>query len=342
MKGPTNQNRRGWLLLAAAVAIAAPACSGSDDDNDELLQDNGVSGGGTAGTGATGATGTGATGTGATGGGTGTGATGTGATGTGATGTGATGTGATGGGGGTGATGGTSGTGGSSGNPMCPTQSDEVTDPLIDDLEDGDDSIPQTDGRIGFWSTLNDSSGGTQWPPIRQGNFVADGPGAGADGSSYAARTYGEGFTGQGGSLPAEALARMKVTLRQIAGEHCPYNAGSYAGIGFYAKSDSGDLDIVFNVATTATMDWEQGGDYRCDPPGATAFCYDHYAVSVSLASDWQHYSFSWGEFSQQGFGTWQGPLEPGLLLELQWEVRGTSATTGFDFSVDDIAFIGG
>lgn len=323
-------------LLLGAVWLTLPACSGDSGDgegDEELYGEGGSPAAGGAGSGLS--PGFGGT-TAAAGGLTGTGAT-------------ATLGGATAAGGATSATGGSVGVGGldSMGgvpdNPMCPEQTADRSVPLIDDLEDGDDSVPQVGDRIGFWYTFNDGSpDGTQLPPTGQGNFEPSGgvgSGAGANGTDFAARTWGEGFVGDPAEPPAVSMpgfARMVMTLRQVAGEYCAYDARAYSGISFWAK---GNVEIQFRVPSTMSMPLNQGGTGICQPS-----CYDHHSTTIQLTDDWQLYSFAWSDLTQSGFAmpAARGPLDPATLIELHWEAYDDDAVGPFDFTIDEVAFTTG
>ncbi len=320
--------------LLGVVWLALPACSGDsgDGEGDEgLYGEGGSPAAGGAGSGL--APGFGGT-TAATGGLTGTGATAAGGSSSG---------------GATVTTGGSVGVGGANSmggvpdNPMCPEQTADRTNPLIDDLEDGDDSVPQVGDRIGFWYTFNDGSpDGTQLPPTGQGNFEPTGgvgSGSGANGTDFAARTWGEGFVGDPAEPPAVGMpgfARLVMTLRQVAGEYCAYDARAYSGISFWAK---GNVELRFRVPSTMTMPLNQGGTGICQPG-----CYDHHSATIQLTDEWQLFTFAWSDLRQSGFAVpaARGPLDPATLIELHWEAYDDDAVGPFDFSIDEVTFTTG
>jgi hypothetical protein len=219
--------------------------------------------------------------------------------------------------------------GGYPGGPGCVTQPATRTNPMIDDLEDGDDSVPSNDGRHGFWYTFNDGTG-NQMPPTGQDNFLPNSPGA--NGTSYAAYTSGDSFVGYP-EQNMQAFARMDMPIFQGAGEYCSYDASGYTGLSFYAK---GNVPIYFRVTSVWTTPTNQGGF-------CAGICYDHHSIAITtLTSDWQLFSFTWSELVQWGLDGSVEPLDPTGLLELQWEVRGAAAAGPWEFAVDEIAFTGG
>ena len=180
-----------WPRIAVtgciAAVLAASACGGDDPESEE--GDSSGAGGGAVTSGGTGGVSTGGTG-GVSSGGT------SGTT------------------GGTGGDAGSDGGGGSGGTATnsCTGSERAATgsDPLIDNLDDGDGVIPEVDGRHGNWFTYNDATPGATQEPGREFTPFADG----YDGSPYPARTWGEGFADYG--------AGMGISFNPVGDDRCP------------------------------------------------------------------------------------------------------------------------
>lgn len=195
-------------------------------------------------------------------------------------------------------------------------------DPLLDDLEPEpgqmlpDDRIPELDGRVGYWFTYNDGSpGGAQTPA--PGRFQPA-PG-GAAGTGYEAATSGDGFTTWG--------AGMGVKLNNDFSGDCPYDVTSYDGITFQAR---GDVTVRFSITTRATHPITDGG--TCDPNAGQ--CSDHFGLAIPLDVDWQVYTVTWAELTQQGWGI-DAEFDPGQIIEIQWQAP---ALAPFDVHVDELS----
>ncbi|MEZ4374012.1 MAG: hypothetical protein R3B07_24530 [Polyangiaceae bacterium] len=90
-----------------------------------------------------------------------------------------------------GGNGGSSGNGGSGGGVSGGT--------VLDDMEDGDSSIPEEGGRVGAWYVYNDATG-SQDPP-ESGDFAMSALSEPRGESTYAAHSSGSGFTDWGAGL---------------------------------------------------------------------------------------------------------------------------------------------
>ncbi|MEM7151740.1 MAG: hypothetical protein AAF799_02815 [Myxococcota bacterium] len=199
------------------------------------------------------------------------------------------------------------------------------SDPFIDGLEidaeamEPDGTIPMVDGRRGFWFIYNDgSAGGTQ-----EGGDPFIPSEGGAEGTAYAARTWGSGFTEWG--------AAMAVSLNNDFTGSCAYDASNFDGIGFWAR---GTGTARMHIATLATVPTDLGGD--CDP--AAGMCHDNFGTSVSLSDSWTYHEIMWGQLAQEGWGV-AASFNSGALTEIHWQA-GPGAN--FDIYVDELTFLGG
>ena len=129
----------------------------------------------------------------------------------------------TGGGAGTGGGTGSGATGGGMMQPECVGETPVGGgDPLIDDLEDGDDYIIAHEGRVGEWFIFHDTAGSVT-------NSVEPG---GPGGSTNAMHATGSGMTEWGGGTG--------VVLNTPAGSAQAYDASDCTGITFWAMAGSG------------------------------------------------------------------------------------------------------
>jgi hypothetical protein len=189
---------------------------------------------------------------------------------------------------------------------------------LIDDLESGDGLLPELSGRQGEWFTYNDGTMGGSQTPSEGSPFSPDSPGF--DSSSYAARTFGSGFTSWGASVAVE--------LTNDGTTKDTYDASAYIGVSFWARA-SGTLPIRFNVADGNT---DSDG-------GVCTSCFDHFGADITLESGWQRYTFTWWQLDQQGWGDQFSTLDYESLFALHFQ---TPPNQSFDIWVDDVMFIVG
>lgn len=190
----------------------------------------------------------------------------------------------------------------------------DVTE-VIDDLEDGDASIPEIAGRQGEWSTYNDGTG-TQTPSPAT-PFTPSSPGFD---STYAARTFGSAFTSWGAGLTVE--------LNKDGTTRATYDARDYVGVSFWARA-GGTLPIRFMVADSNT---DTDG-------GVCSNCFDHFGAELMLGSGWQRYVVLFSSLQQQGWGDSFAELDAESLFGLHFQVP---ANQSFDVWVDDVEFVVG
>jgi hypothetical protein len=208
----------------------------------------------------------------------------------------------------------------------CGMRLGNPTEPLIDDLDDGDPKLPMFGGREGGWYVSNDGSPlGTQKPPANMPP-LPDKPGApprtGAAASPAAMHTSGSGFTAWG--------ANMGLTLYQPPGlGACPYDASPHRGVRFWIKSAIRDATVRFVLPTVETHASAQGGT-------CTKSCGDHYGVDISpVPTVWTQLEIPFAELTQRGFGT-AVKFYPSHALNVEWSI---GLAEDFDFWVDQVEF---
>ena len=133
---------------------------------------------------------------------------------------------------------------------------------LLDDCEDNDNQIIETEGRGGYWFTFADEEGSTIDP---RGDFVMTT--GGAQGSKHSARMRGT-MASAGESL----YVGMGFSLTNPKG---PYDASKYQGVSFWAK---GPGKVRFKTPDINTI---PEGD-RCKD------CYNDFGVDLYLTAEYK------------------------------------------------------
>jgi hypothetical protein len=203
---------------------------------------------------------------------------------------------------------------------------------LIDDMEDGDNDVCASGGRLGTWWTASDGTvGATLTPAV--GTVFTQTPIPGGRGQSLAAaRLAGSGFTSWGAAM-GFALA---------GGDGQPYDASAVDGISFWMKTDADGID--FETGTPETTPAAQGG--TCTDSSTAVNCDTSFAFRVEApASDtWFQVSVPFAALTQNP-GTWltTGNLTPGSaawdpskLVRVGFAVEGLDP---FELWIDDVAF---
>ncbi|WP_437619046.1 hypothetical protein [Sorangium sp. So ce1151] len=203
----------------------------------------------------------------------------------------------------------------------------------IDDFEDGDNAIIAAGNRAGFWYAYNDGSAeGMQTPP-------ADPDGTGdpltpetlspaRNQSTMALHTFGSGFATWG--------AGVGVDLSSDEGVKSAYDASAYTGMVFWAKLGSADAATSMTVLISDGSTTPEGG--VCDPADDTKQCYDNWAKTISLTTDWQPVVIPFETLKQGGWGATPATtsIDTSALYSLQFQ---TGAATTFDLYIDDVGF---
>jgi hypothetical protein len=196
---------------------------------------------------------------------------------------------------------------------------------LIDDLEDGDDAINETNGRMGNWYTFNDESAtGTQMPPS-SGFTTATG---GAGGSGFAAATSGTGFTVWGAGMGFDLNNPAAIGM---AGARAQYDASAFTGIVFKAK---GNVPITVSLEVVGVTPTDRGG--TCAPSTTMGEeCDDLHGTLIDLTPEWKEYAVEFGTLRQGGWGK----KVPFAATDITAVLFQTDKDVSFDIAVDDVGF---
>lgn len=175
-----------------------------------------------------------------------------------------------GGGGGTGASGGQGGQGGGG------QGGEGGGDGLIDDMEDGDVTIPMLEGRVGRWSAYQDGPG-------ELALSIEAIEGGGRDGSFQAVLSS---TTSNQGTFYA---VRVNVNQPEAAPDSSlPYDASRYRGVRFWARGSEGSLQVTFPTEDTDVL----GGKCQDD-------CSNHFEVRIELGPEWRRYDVLFDDAEQ-------------------------------------------
>ena len=208
---------------------------------------------------------------------------------------------------------------------------------VIDDMEDGDGYIREANGRTGMWQAFNDGTATGTETPAQGETFtmtdmdpprsIAGTSPSGATMSEHAVHIKGGGYSGWG--------AGWMVDFNSVGGARQPYNAGAYAGIVFWAKSDGPPTDV--KVSLPDLMSDTAGG--ICDPldnrVGGKG-CYDDFATNITLTKQWRRFEIAFNSVATGNWG-YRHIFDKTHLFGIKFSVMPSFAL--FDSWVDDVYF---
>ncbi len=189
--------------------------------------------------------------------------------------------------------------------------------PLLDDAEDNNNQVAQSDKRGGYWYTYKDSLGTTINPT---GNFaMSEG---GAEGSKYAARMNGK--VGKGDVL----YAGMGFSFAE---PKAPYDVSCCKGVSFWAKKAG---------AGTGTVRFKMGDANTTPEAKKCKSCYNDFGTDLTLTNEWKKYEVPFDTMKQEpGWGEQQPSIDKATVYQLQWQVK--EADKDFDIWVDKVELSG-
>jgi len=218
-----------------------------------------------------------------------------------------------------GASAGSSATGGSSSeggaNDVTPTETNLL---LVDDFQDTDAEILESQGRSGAWYVANDGRG-VQTPragvPLMPADLL---PARGE--STRGAHTFGGPFSTWGALVGTSLASNGDVGV--------PYDLSGYEGLKVWVRSGStapnAAKKVRVNVLTPATM-----------VGGGCTVCADHFGVDIPLTTQWLQVQVPLASLTQVGYGR---PMltSPNLAQALGIEFV-FAVNVSFDLWLDDI-----
>jgi hypothetical protein len=241
-------------------------------------------------------------------------------------------------------------TGGTTAPSLCGTATGLAADKLVDDLEDGDNTIgngmgaPIPPARVGYWFTYNSNPSTCtplnmascpckQLPPPDPLGLIPFPPSANpGNGSMFAAHTSGTACTVWGAGLGLD--------FNNCDTKSNAYDVSAYTGISFSYKSTQ---PIRVLVGTVPNLPMSEGG--QC---GGTD-CHNHHGKNFAAASSWTTGTITWAELSgsmqigtppmnPQTYGQMR-PFAPAQALNLEFQVD-SAGGANFDLWVDDVEFL--
>jgi hypothetical protein len=179
---------------------------------------------------------------------------------------------------------------------------------------------------------------GARRSPLPSSSFAAWPLGTDArPGSNDGMHFMGSGF---GADPVANDWAMLGVSMLAPSG---PYDASSFGGVKFWAKSKSGTLVLGINLSTTVSRGTANGG--TCVPPASSSQpgCEDHFGQWVTLSPSWTLYHVVFMYTAQAGWGQ-VVPKDFAHLWEIEFQYQTdpigfAKNQDSFEFLIDDVAF---
>jgi hypothetical protein len=178
---------------------------------------------------------------------------------------------------------------------------------MIDDFEDGDESVDRREGRFGAWVWVNDTD-----PKGASPALIPERRPEGSTSNRLAAHIHGAELRDWGASL--------EVTFWPPC-----YDASAYSAIAFSAR---GPGRIYVSAREVRTIPTEWGGT-------CTADCYNTHQQKVDLDARWRSFEIRFGDLRQRGYG--MPAFDPTMLHSIAFYVRGED--TPYDLWIDDVRF---
>jgi hypothetical protein len=180
--------------------------------------------------------------------------------------------------------------------------------PLLDDFEDGDDTVAPLDGRGGFWRWARETDLPGTAPallPVPRGDGLPH--------NRLAVHVKGGQLHDWGATVELDFRPRC-------------YDAGRYAGVSFQAR---GPGRVYLAVREVQVIPVAEGGTCERD-------CHNPHVAKVELTGDFRSYQLRWSELRQRGMD--RPPLDASRLHSIALLIR--PEDTPYDVWVDDVSFL--
>lgn len=201
-------------------------------------------------------------------------------------------------------------------------------DDVVANFEEGTGATLQIAGRGGGFYMFNDGTGMQMPPP----GMLPPATKTDRCGSTYALCMKGSGFMTWGAGMGtdfAPTSGGMGMGTKQT------YDASTYKGIAFWAKSNASTASVRVGFKDKDTA--PEGG--QCDAmasSGAMA-CNDDFGKAISLTTSWQPFTVMFSELKQAGWGKAFPAFDAKAVYSVQFQI---SQGVDFDVCVDDLAFV--
>jgi len=196
---------------------------------------------------------------------------------------------------------------------------------LIDDLEDGNGSLPPIATRNGSWWISTDTSGGMIEPPADASPPAERILGARCE-SEYAMRVTGSGFTEWGAVLTAGFRYTTEVAS---------IDASAYRGVRFWARTGPDHTSPV-RVQFQDSHSEPNGGQCNTESTGSDQ-CYDGFGTTLTtIGNEWQQFEIDFSTLAQRGFGFPAEAIDTTALYTIEWNLDQNGT---YDLWIDDVWF---
>lgn len=189
---------------------------------------------------------------------------------------------------------------------------------LIDDVEGAFPHLPEVAGRNGAWFAVHDDSNGQLLPAQALALQPA------RDGSHYAVKLSGAGFTDWG--------AQLGVSLRAPA---TAYDASGSCGVRFLAKGTGSGWSLLLSDRASVP----QGGMCDVNAWGSESACYRFVGKPFDVGADWQEVVVLFDDLKLMLNPESSRALDKTALYDIIFNFY-SSEGKAFELLVDDLSFI--
>ncbi len=188
------------------------------------------------------------------------------------------------------------------------------SNPMIDDLEDGDLNGINADGRNWSWAQFDDRTDGIQYLTIQQ---EAAGPRQG----SKVLYVKGGGWQKTGAGVSANLVYKTSPRMYGY------YDASLYTGIEFWIKGT--DLtQLTVSIGSPETTSTNDGGNCLSSPPG-------HFEHVVAVSGNWSQIRIPFSQFLLKN-GKLTLPADPKKIKGIHFRFN---TTADYEVWIDELSF---